>query len=38
MAVIVPIGFLVGVDKIPGHSHYLYYDEVNGNKELIAYG
>ena len=26
MMVVVPIGFLVGVEDIPGHTHYLFYD------------
>ena len=33
MTVIVPIGFLVGVDDIAGHTHYLYYHE----EQLIAF-
>ena len=27
MVVIVPIGFLVKVGEIPGHTHFLYYSE-----------
>ena len=27
MVVIVPIGFLVEVGEIPGHTHFLYYSE-----------
>ena len=37
MAVVVPIGYLVGVDDIEGHTHYLYYTEVNGNMTLTGY-
>ena len=25
MIVVVPLGFLVGIDNIPGQTHYLYY-------------
>ena len=28
MAIVVPIGYLVGVDHIEGHTHYLYYIDV----------
>ena len=28
MAIVVPIGYLVGVDHIEGHTHYLYYVDV----------
>ena len=37
MAIVVPIGYLVGVDDIEGHTHYLYYTEVNGNTTLTGY-
>ena len=33
MMLVVPLGYLVDVTDIPGHSHYLYYD---GN-QLSAY-
>ena len=33
MTIIVPIGFLIGVDDIRGHTHYLYYY----NDSLYAY-
>ena len=37
MAIVVPIGYLVGVDGIEGHTHYLYYTEVDGNMTLTGY-
>ena len=33
LALVVPIGYLVAVDDIPGNTHYLYY---NDNDDLIA--
>ena len=37
MAIVVPIGYVVGVDNIKGHTHYLYYTEVDGNTTLSGY-
>ena len=37
MAIVVPIGYLVGVDDIEGHTHYLYYTvDTNGNDTLTG--
>lgn len=37
MVILVPIGYLVGVDDIDGHTHYLYYTENDdGNMTVIG--
>ncbi len=37
MMVIVPIGYLVKVGDIPGHTHYLYYNDGDLTASVIYY-
>ena len=36
MAIVVPIGYLVGVDNIEGHTHYLYYTEATDRNSILT--
>lgn len=38
MILIIPLGYAANVDDIPGHTHFLYYNDIEGDSEsLTAY-